>query len=116
MVVTRWDCQTWSRHRWSGLHRSSSKPVTRLYAGLTRRALAFLFTALVLALIGCSGDVSRVTVTLGDSAKFSRTDLQGAADAVLAQFGDFEGCTLLQLSYDEDFSMRQVSLAAPRLP
>ena len=75
-----------------------------------------MFTALVLALIGCTGDVSRATVTLGDSVEFSRTDLQGAADAVLAQFGDFEGCTLLRLTYDEDFSMRQVSLAAPPLP
>ncbi|MFT4109989.1 hypothetical protein [Propionicimonas sp.] len=67
----------------------------------------------MLILSGCSGrgDVSRARVRLGESATFSRAELRAAADAVLARFGDFTGCTLYELSYDEDFSLAHAAAA-----
>jgi hypothetical protein len=73
--------------------------------------MAVMGAAIVLALTGCSGDVSRATITLGESDQFSRTEIQAAADVVLAEFGTFRGCTLLRLTYDEEFSTRQGSLS-----
>ncbi|MGC3993612.1 MAG: hypothetical protein QM779_05725 [Propionicimonas sp.] len=83
-----------------------------------RTVFALLVATLALALGGCSspGDVSRAAVTLGDSAVFSRADLQAAADAVLVQFREFEGCTLQRLVYDENFSTRQIALASQPRP
>lgn len=80
-----------------------------------QRTLALLSVAFVLLLAGCSGDASRATVTLGDSATLSRAELQAAADAVLVQFRDFEGCTLLRLTYDEAFSAQRIPLEPPEL-
>lgn len=75
-----------------------------------RRILALLAALALLALAGCSGDTSRAAIRLGPSQQFSATELQAAADAILSRFHEFDGCTLLRLSYDEDFSERQLSL------
>lgn len=77
-----------------------------------------MLAGLALILTGCSrpGDVSQVKITLGESQRFSPADLQGAADTVFTYFAGFENCVLLELTYDEAFSARQIEITGPYGP
>lgn len=79
-----------------------------------RKLVAAALVVIAFALAGCSGDVSRAIIELGDSERFSQAELQAAADVVLTKFREFEGCTLLRLTYDEEFSEEQGALTWPR--
>lgn len=89
-------------------------PAGRPSAGrLLRLVVAFLCGTVLVTLTGCGGDVSRATVSLGESAIFSRADLQSAADAIMTRFEGFRGCTLVKLAYDEKASEEQGTPASP---
>ena len=47
------------------------------------------------------GKIDNVVISLGDSQKFSKVEIEAAADCVLKKFRDFEGCDLQRLWYDE---------------
>lgn len=55
-------------------------------------------------------------MVIGESSQFSKAELDDAANAVLETFGEFEDCTLVELTFSEDFSQRQLDLASPPLP
>ena len=56
-------------------------------------------------LVACnSGKVSDVKVTIGDSNKFSETEIKEAISLVKTKFKDFKGCNLKKLWYDEEKS------------
>ena len=72
--------------------------------GKTIPALAL---ALLILLSGC-GKVSGVDETIGPSAIYTEREIQSAMDVVKRQFSTgFEGCTLLELWYDEEVSLKQ---------
>ena len=66
-----------------------------------------LTLALLVLLTGC-GKVSGVEETIGPSAIYTESEIQSAMDVVKRQFASgFDGCTLLELWYDEEVSLRQ---------
>lgn len=74
--------------------------------------------AVLVALTGCAspGNVSGASIVIGDTSQFTQADLNAAADAVLEAFSGFEDCTLVKLTFSEEFSRRQRELASPPLP
>ena len=51
---------------------------------------------------GSRGDVSQVQRSIGESQKYTEAEISAAMDAVEDYFEkEFEGCILLELSYDE---------------
>ena len=50
-----------------------------------------------------------VEIDLGTSARFTDEEMQGAADAVLDKFGEFKGCKLLRVWYDEAASDKYIA-------
>lgn len=77
-----------------------------------KRFLAFL-TAVTAALClsGC-GITFTAKITADESEILSENDIEKAMDAVKGEFSGFDGCVLLELEYDEDFSKRQFKLNA----
>lgn len=73
-----------------------------------KRAAMLIFIVLFLPMMiaGCSGgDVSNVHRQIGESEIYSTREIGDAMDAVQRCFSrGFEGCTLLELTYDESFS------------
>lgn len=70
-------------------------------------SLVLLILSLSLLLTGC-GKVSGVEETIGPSAIYSEAEIQSAMDVVKQQFASgFDGCTLLELWYDEEVSLKQ---------
>lgn len=67
-----------------------------------KRLVATLAVALI-ALTGCTppGDTSRADVVVGASSRFSRAELQAAADSVLTDFASMRGASMSRLTYDE---------------
>ncbi|MDR2686718.1 MAG: hypothetical protein LBB75_03125 [Oscillospiraceae bacterium] len=65
-----------------------------------------LALALSLSLAAC-GKTKGAKITLGQSSRFTREELQAAADCVLARFRkDYDGCTLKRVYYDEAKSIK----------
>lgn len=72
-----------------------------------RKAFLAITLAVLVLLSGC-GKVSGVKETIGPSAIYSEREIQSAMDVVKRQFAaGFEGCTLLELWYDEEVSLKQ---------
>lgn len=72
-----------------------------------RKAFLAITLAVLVLLSGC-GKVSGVKETIGPSAIYSEREIQSAMDVVKRQFATgFEGCTLLELWYDEEVSLKQ---------
>ena len=72
-----------------------------------RKAFLAITLAVLVFLSGC-GKVSGVKETIGPSAIYSEREIQSAMDVVKRQFAaGFEGCTLLELWYDEEVSLKQ---------
>ena len=67
-----------------------------------KRLVAILAVALI-ALTGCTaaGGASRADVVVGASSRFSRAELQAAADSVLTDFASMRGASMSTLTYDE---------------
>lgn len=72
--------------------------------------IVLLLTAVLAAVILLSrrgGDVRIVRRELGESQKFTQTDIESAMDAVERHFKkEFDGCTLITLTYEEAVSER----------
>jgi hypothetical protein len=67
-----------------------------------------LALALSLSLAAC-GKTKGAKITLGQSSRFTREELQAAVDCVLAQFRKgYDGCTLRKLWYDEKRAEAQI--------
>jgi len=67
----------------------------------------------VLTLSSCSsnpGMTKNAMVELGDSQKFTKEEVQAAAECILEKFKDFNGCDLKKLWYDEERSKMQVEV------
>lgn len=72
-----------------------------------RKAFLAITLAVLVLLSGC-GKVSGVKETIGPSAIYSEREIQSAMDVVKRQFAaGFGGCTLLELWYDEEVSLKQ---------
>lgn len=67
-----------------------------------------LMFVLIIA-VGCSrGEVDDVQITIGESEFYSNAELRAAANEILHQFSKgFDGCTLKELNYDEEESLKQ---------
>jgi len=63
-----------------------------------------LLMALMLLLTGCGrANVENAEYVVGESAVYSETDITTAMDRAKAFFkAEFEGCSLIELSYEED--------------
>lgn len=67
--------------------------------------LAVVLTALLCA---CGGEVGGAKKVIGPSQMYEERDIFRAMDIVADYFKkEFDGCELLRLSYDEDYSMKQ---------
>jgi hypothetical protein len=70
----------------------------------------FVFICLLVATLSfssCSsnpGITKNAIVLLGDSQKFTKEEVQAAADCVMKKFKTFDGCNLIKLWYDEEYS------------
>lgn len=54
------------------------------------------------------GTTDKAVLKYGESQKFSQAEIQAAMDCVMHEFRKFEGCELLRLTYDEDFSNEKI--------
>jgi len=66
--------------------------------------------ALLLPLTACGGSTSNARVILGESPRFTTAELKAAAEAVLADFRNLNGCSLAELTYDDASSVAQAAL------
>ena len=66
-------------------------------------SLLSLFT-LLLTLCACGGDISNVNITIpSDSSLYSTEEIKDAIDAAMDYFKkEFDGCTLIEISYAGD--------------
>ena len=61
-----------------------------------------LAVAMMAGLAACgAGNAGDVKITLGESGRFTRAELDAAAQCALEKFRGFEGCTMQKLWYDE---------------
>lgn len=69
-----------------------------------RKASVILIVLILLT--GCSspGITNNVKIEVGTSERFTVTEIEAAAECVVAFFPEFEGCELLRLWYDEEWS------------
>ena len=63
----------------------------------------FLAIALVLCLSGCGIPFTAKKI-IDDSDIYSKRDIEKAMNRVYREFAFFEGCVLLELEYDEEYS------------
>lgn len=67
---------------------------------MRRPFLVFLMLLMLLGMCSCaSGDV---TIDYGESALYSKSDMDAAIKAIRKTFDTFDGCTLYSLSYAGD--------------
>ena len=72
---------------------------------MKKRIVFVLALTLILVLTACSGNVAQVKRTVGESAHYSAREIGAAMDVVESHFRrHFDGCTLLELAYDEAVS------------
>ena len=70
--------------------------------------LLALVLAMVVLMTGCGGRVSGVNRIIGTSELYSETEIESAMSVVIRKFrSDFDGCTLLELSYDEEKTVKE---------
>ena len=64
---------------------------------------------IVSQIVGClrQGNTDHVVLEYGDSLKFSKAEIQAAADCVLEEFKSFKDCDLQKLWYDEEVANRE---------
>ena len=73
-----------------------------------KRMICMVFL-LVFLLTGCGkgGNVSEVQVITGESAIFTRQEIEEAMEAAMDYFRkEFDGCTMTKISYDEERSRK----------
>ena len=75
-----------------------------------KKSVLFLLCILLL-LSGCAapkGDVAQAKVSIEQSDKFQKEEIEHAAEKAMEKFEDFSGCALLRLSYDEESSDKYI--------
>jgi hypothetical protein len=73
-----------------------------------KKRLMLLTMVLLLTLTACGGNVKNVKLSYGSPTAYSQQDVSDAMDVVLKHFREnFKGCTLTELTYDEDLSQAQ---------
>ena len=72
------------------------------------KRVMIVFLIAILLVVGCGGNVSSVKRQIGESDIYSQADVEMAMDVVVAHFSEnFEGCELIDLWYEEEFSAEQ---------
>lgn len=56
------------------------------------------------------GKTDTAKITIGESTKFSKSEIDQAVKAIKNKFKNFDHCTMTDLSYDEAFSNEQARL------
>lgn len=81
-----------------------------------RRSIALVLAAvLLLALTACGGSTLGLKRTVGESEHFSHGEIRAAMQTVERHFRrHFSGCTLLELTYDEEISDKEADEWAER--
>lgn len=71
-----------------------------------RQTIFIILFTFVLLFTGCSkGNVSGAQKIICESAVFTQAEIEDAMDVAIAHFkAEFEGCTLLEMEYDEAYS------------
>lgn len=75
-----------------------------------KKVLIFVLALVSLfSISGCKhGKIDDVEINIGESALYTEAELRDAADEVIDEFSkEFDGCTLQELKYDEEESLRQ---------
>ena len=81
-----------------------------------RKMLAcVLLCALVLSLSGCGGNAENAAVIDMTSEIYTQEDYLAAVQAVKTGFRDFQGCTLKEISYAGDETVRKEQEVHPEL-
>ena len=73
-------------------------------SGSNNEMLFMYFDQIPTGIRGQYGNTDNVEVVLGYSAKFSKSEIESAVEAVLEKFKDFEGCNLIKTWYNEGMS------------
>lgn len=76
-----------------------------------KKCYRFLALFLVIALFfcGCGGNVRSVNRIVGESEVYSESEIKSAMNVVIGKFrSDFDGCTLLELAYDEERTLQEM--------
>ena len=73
------------------------------------KKIVSLLLILCFLLTGCGGgNISRVQVAIGESACFTREEIEQAMDVAMDYFRrEFDGCTMTAIRYDESKSYAQ---------
>lgn len=76
---------------------------------MKRRWMLCVTILLVIFLAACGGgDVRNVNFRIEESEIYTQEEIQKAADVVMDFFSrEYEGCTMTDLWYDEDYSLKQ---------
>ena len=74
-----------------------------------KKVLAILLAAvLVISLSGCGIPFTAKKI-IDDSEIYSKRDIEKAMNRVYREFAFFEGCVLLELEYDEEYSKERIN-------
>ena len=69
-----------------------------------KKFLAFFLAAAMIFLLSGCGIPFTAKIIIDDSEIYSKRDIEKAMNQVYSQFAFFEGCILLELEYDEEYS------------
>lgn len=67
-------------------------------------SVCLLLVVVLLTACGSASETKNATISLGPSQKFSKAEVQAAADCALKRFKSYRGCKLQKLWYDEKSS------------
>lgn len=68
----------------------------------------YILCLIVATSCGFQGKTSNAELAIGDSATFSKDEIQSAMNVVMEDFKTFQGCELTTLRYDETISNEKV--------
>lgn len=83
---------------------------------MKKRLALFLALLCMVSLAACGGNTDMAMIDLDDSALYSKKELLDAVDVVMDSFQQkgYQDCTLLNVEYDEAFSLERASGWAER--
>ena len=86
---------------------SKNRGISRLTATVGVFLLVILFIVFSTSSLQIGGDISQVERIIGESEIFTESEINDMMDSVTRYFRFFPECTLSELSYDEEFSLRE---------